>query len=84
MNKKFWILIQETDEHGHHAAYISPVTSSDNIASICKALPSSAAANIYPTKKAADNIARLLNDDWHRRGVYKWDFMEDGTTPAPF
>lgn len=32
----------------------------------------------------ADNIARLLNDDWHRRGVYKWDFMEDGTTPAPF
>ena len=84
MYKKYWLLIQETDEHGHHAAYIRPVTSSDNIANICKALPSSAAANIYPTKKAADNIARLLNDDWHRRGVYKWDFMEDGTTPAPF
>ena len=59
MYKKYWLLIQETDEHGHHAAYIRPVTSSDNIASICKALPSSAAANIYPTKKAADNIARL-------------------------
>lgn len=82
--RKFWILIQETDEHGHHAAYIRPVTTSDNIVSICKALPNSAAANIYPTKKAADNIARLLNDDWHRRGVYKWDFMEDGITPAPF
>lgn len=54
MYKKYWLLIQETDEHGHHAAYIRPVTSSDNIASICKALPSSAASNIYPTKKAAD------------------------------
>ena len=84
MYKKYWLLIQETDEHGHPAAYIRPVTSSDNIASICKALPSSAAANIHPTKKAADNIARLLNDEWHTRGVYKWDFMEDGITPAPF
>lgn len=34
MYKKFWILIQETDEHGHHAAYIRPVTSSDNLVSI--------------------------------------------------
>lgn len=51
MYKKFWLLIQETDEHGHHAAYIRPVTTSANIASICKALPSSATANINSTNR---------------------------------
>lgn len=84
MYKKYWLLIQETDEHGHHAAYIRPVTTSANIVAICKDMPSGTAANIYPTKKAADNIARMLNDEWHTLGVYKWDFMEDGITPAPF
>lgn len=82
--RKFWILIQETYEHGHHAAYIRPVTSSDNLVSIIKSLPGNASANVYSTKKEADNVCRMLNNEWHRRGVYKWDFMEDGITPAPF
>ena len=34
MYKKYWLLIQETDEHGHHAAYIRPVTTSANIVAI--------------------------------------------------
>lgn len=82
--KKFWILIQETDEHGHHAAYIRPVISSDNLVSIIKSLPGNASANIYSTKKEPDHICRMLNNEWHRQGVFKWDFMEDGKTPAPF
>ena len=81
---KFWILIQETDEHGHHAAYIRPVTSSDNLVSIIKSLHGNAAANVYSTKKEPDQICRMLNNEWHRQGVFKWDFMEDGKTPAPF
>ncbi len=84
MYKKFWILIQETDEHGHHAAYIRPVTSSDNLVSIIKSLPGNASANVYGTKKEPDQICRMLNNEWHRQGVFKWDFMEDGKTPAPF
>ena len=84
MYKKFWILIQETDEHGHHAAYIRPVTSSDNLVSIIKSLPGNASANVYSTKKEPDQICRMLNNEWHRQGVFKWDFMEDGNTPAPF
>lgn len=82
--RKFWILIQETDEHGHHAAYIRPVTSSDNLASIIKSLPGNVSANVYSTKKEPDQICRMLNNEWHRQGVFKWDFMEDGKTPAPF
>lgn len=84
MYKKFWILIQETDEHGHHAAYIRPVTSSDNLVSIIKSLPGNVSANVYSTKKEPDQICRMLNNEWHRQGVFKWDFMEDGITPAPF
>ena len=81
---KFWILIQETDEHGHHAAYIRPVTSSDNLVSIIKSLPGNAFANVYGTKKEPNQICRMLNNEWHRQGVFKWNFMEDGKTPAPF
>lgn len=84
MNKKFWILIQEMDAFGHYAAYVRPVSVCDNLISIFKRYPDHTTASIYPTKKEAYTQARVLNDDWHRRGVYKWDFMEDGTTPAPF
>lgn len=82
--RKFWILIQETDEHRHHAAYIRPVTPSDNLVSIIKSLPGNASVNVYGTKKEPDHICRMLNNGWHRQGVFKWDFMEDGKTPAPF
>lgn len=84
MNKKFWLLVQEMDAFGHFAAYVRPVSGSDNLVSLFKAFPDTNTANIYPTKKAASNAAQALNQGWHERGVYKWDYMEDGTSPAPF
>lgn len=84
MYKKFWLLIQEMDDFGHFAAYVRPVSTYENLASIIKAFPDNTTANIYPTKKEAAAQADALNRQWHERGLYKWDFMEDGTTPAPF
>ena len=84
MYNKFWVLVQEMDDFGHFAAYVRPVSSSDNLILLFKAFPDTTTANIYPTKKAACNMARALNQGYHARGVYKWDFMEDGITPAPF
>lgn len=82
--RKFWILIQEMDDFGHFAAYVRPVQTYDNIAAIIRGYTRNATANIYPTKRDAYEAARILNDQWHRRGLYRWDYMEDGVTPAPF
>lgn len=84
MYRKYWLLIQETDEHGHHAAYLRSVTGTINLVSLFKNFPKGTTANLYPTKKAAAHTAQCLNDGWHLSGCYIWDFMEDGTTPAPF
>lgn len=83
MANKYWLLIQEKDAFGHFAAYVRPVFGSDNLVSLCKSFSDTTYANIYPTKKAASGAAQALNQDWHERGVYTWDYMEDGT-PAPF
>lgn len=84
MYKKYWLLIQEVDAHGHFSAYVRPVCGCDNLVSILKAFPDTTTANIYPSKKAAAEVAQIYNESWHTRGLYKWDYMEDGTTPAPF
>lgn len=78
--KKFYLLIQEQDEHGHFSAWIRPVTSADNIAGI----PDIMAATIYPTKKEAARICDMIIKCWQQDGVYKFDYMPDGVTPAPF
>lgn len=82
--RKYWILIQEMDAFGHFAAYVVPVGAYENLASILKRYPDIMAANICPTRKEARTQAQILNDQWHYRGLYRWDHMEDGTTPAPF
>lgn len=82
--QKFWILIQEMDDFGHFAAYVRPVRTYENIISIFSNFPANTTANIYPTKKEAFSTAEILNDGYRSRGIYKWDYMEDGITPAPF
>ena len=82
--KKFYLLIQEQDEHGHFSAWTRPVTSSDNIAAIIARIPDALAVNIYPTMKEAARICDTYNKYWHEADEYKWDYMPDGVTPAPF
>ena len=82
--KKFYLLIQDKDKHGHFSAWIRPVTNSDNIAAIIAGIPDIMAANIYPTKKEAARVCDMIIKYWQQDGVYKFDYMPDGVTPAPF
>lgn len=82
--KKYYLLIQDCDEHGHFSAWIRPVTNCDNIASIVAGIPGIIAANIYHTKKECNIVCDMLNKHWSADGKYKWDYMPDGITPAPF
>lgn len=81
--KKFYLLIQQKDKYDHFCAWVRPVTNSDNIAAVIRGMTDAIAVNIYPTKKEAARVCDMLNKYWHEDGVYTWDYMEDGTTPAP-
>lgn len=82
--KNNYILIQEMDDFGHFYAWVRIIKPYDNLKKILDYSDDVKAANMYPTKKEAYAQAQALNQQWHERGVYKWDFMEDGVTPAPF
>jgi hypothetical protein len=82
--KKYWLLIIETDAHSHKAARVHGITESVNLVAYVASLPKFTTVNICPSQKAARDTAERLNHYFHIDGEYKYDFMDDGTTPAPF
>ena len=82
--RKYWILIHEILPTGLLDAYVVPVDSSSNIKAILDGCPNAYAVNICDTKRDAHTQAQTLRDRWRSMGCWRWDYMEDGTTPAPF
>ena len=80
--KKYYIAIQ-TGHGGKYDCCILPVTECDNIYAKLKGIRELVTANIYDTQKAATAVVLAWRDGFRASGVYRWDYMEDGSE-APF
>ena len=80
--KKFWIAVQ-TEQRGKYDAFIIPVTECDNIYTKLSGIHGIKFANIYDTQKKAAAVILAWRDGFRAAGVYRWDYMDDGS-PAPF
>ena len=82
--KYYWLVYELEDQHNHFCCYIRRVSEYENISSIIKNLPGLVFANVILTKKAAFTWADYMNREHRKNNRYIYDFMDDGTTPAPF
>lgn len=77
MNNHFWLLIQTKDENGLFYPYLRRVSTSDNIKAILGGIPDLMAANIAPTKKAAEAWVDTLRATHRAQGNLKFEQPDD-------
>lgn len=70
MLKKIYFGIQ-IEENGKYCAIVVQATDSDNLYSKLK-IKNAVSANLYPTKKQAEEIVRMWNDDFMQNGTYMY------------
>ena len=53
-----------------YCAFVVPVSEQDNLKSVLDSIGGIQHANIFPTKKAAEEVARYWNDGYKANGTY--------------
>ena len=56
-----------------YCAYVVTVSQQDNLKSVLDRIGGLQHANIFPTKKAAEEVARYWNDGYKANGTYFFD-----------
>lgn len=56
-----------------YCAYVVPVSEQDNLKSVLDSIGGLQHANIFPTRKAAEEVARYWNDGYKANGTYFFD-----------
>ena len=56
-----------------YCAFVVPVSEQDNLKSVLDSIGGLQHANIFPTKKAAEEVARYWNDGYKANGTYFFD-----------